>query len=68
MWRVQNSDASPLQRRSSGLTRKGRGQRKEFYAADRREQGGALGSDMCLRVSEQGPSPRLFSLILYFEN
>ena len=68
MWRVQNSGANPLQRRSSGLTRKGRGQRKEFYAADQREQGGALGSDMWLEVSEQGPSPRLFSLILCFAN
>lgn len=68
MWRVQNSDGSPLQRRPSGRTRKGRSQCKEFYAADQREQGGALGSDMWLGVSEQGPSPRLFSLILYFAN
>ena len=37
-------------------------------AADQREQGGALGSGKWLGVSEQGPSPRLFSLILCFAN
>ena len=43
--RVQDSDASPLQRRSPGLTRKGRGQCKEFYPADQREEGGTRVSD-----------------------
>lgn len=42
---VQNSDANPLQRRSPGLPRKGRGQSKEFYPADQSEEGGTRGSD-----------------------